>query len=81
MTGRLDEAVADYLEVRTLLGYAFYVDARLFLVLRDQARRLREAGRVIEAADKIREAREALGVGRRRAAALRWLRLWLIASQ
>jgi tetratricopeptide (TPR) repeat protein len=73
MTGRLEEAVADYLEVRTLLGYAFYVDARLFLVLRDQARHLRQAGQVTEAAVKIREAREALEVGRRRVAAGSWL--------
>ena len=37
--GRTDEALEDYRRVRSLLGYAFYSDARRFLILREQDRR------------------------------------------
>jgi tetratricopeptide (TPR) repeat protein len=62
--GRHAEAAADYRTVRDWRGHVSYADARLFLVLRDQGRCLRQQGRNV-AADKVTEQAQAAFVAAR----------------
>lgn len=71
--GRTEEAVEDYRRFRDSKGFPSCADARLFLVLQDQARLHREAGRLEEARQALEEASEALESGRRGAVPGSWL--------
>ena len=71
--GRTEEAVEDYRRFRDSKGFPSCADARLFLVLQDQARLQREAGRLEDARRAVKEATEALESGRRGAVPGSWL--------
>jgi tetratricopeptide (TPR) repeat protein len=71
--GRLPEAAADCRAFIRLKGHSFYTDARLFLILRDQGRRLRRAGDAVGAEQLAKEAETALASARRGAVPGSWL--------
>jgi tetratricopeptide (TPR) repeat protein/predicted Ser/Thr protein kinase len=71
--GRTDEAAADYRAFRSRLRPGSYADARLFLVLCDQARQLRRQGSEAHAAETLETARQALKAGRGAATRGSWL--------
>ena len=58
--GRMAEALEDYRSVRSQLGKVSYADARLFLVLHDQARQLDEDGRSSDATEAREQAKTLL---------------------
>ena len=64
MQGRANEAAADYVEFRSLLGYPAYADARLFLVRHDMARADERNGQCEDAAEVRTEARRDLRAAR-----------------
>ena len=57
MLGRLEEAAEDYREVLHMLGRVSFADARLFLLLHDQARRFDAEGRPADAEKARQDAR------------------------
>jgi len=71
--GRLQEAATDYRRFRKLHDTPSYADARLYLVLREQARRLESKGQVGSAETTLHEARDVLEVARWGAARESWL--------
>ncbi|HUU83918.1 MAG TPA: serine/threonine-protein kinase [Phycisphaerae bacterium] len=60
IVGQREEAAADYRAFLERRGYHMYADARLYLVLCDQARHLEEEGKKAEAARARQQAQEAL---------------------
>ncbi len=64
ITGRRREAAGEYREFRRVMLRPSYGDARLFLVLRDEARVLEQAGRTDDADKAAKEATQALEAAR-----------------
>ncbi len=73
IVGRRAEAAADYRQARARRGHVSYADARLFLVLQDQARVLRAEGRDADAETVLAEARQVLAGARGEVAPGSWL--------
>ncbi|MCK4340122.1 MAG: protein kinase [Phycisphaerae bacterium] len=73
ITGQLEKAAADYREVSRRRGHSSYADARLFLVLQDQARAFEAEGRVVDGQRILKEAVDTLEVALSRAAPGSWL--------
>jgi tetratricopeptide (TPR) repeat protein len=73
ITGRRVDAAADYRTVLGRPGRVSYADVRLFLVLHEEGRVLRAAGRRGEAAQAFEQARQTLAAGRRGADPGSWL--------
>ncbi|MCK4659928.1 MAG: protein kinase [Phycisphaerae bacterium] len=71
---RTEEAAEDYREFRKYWGKPSRADARRYLVLRDRACLLREAGKVIDARKVENEANKVLKDARNAAAPESWLR-------
>jgi tetratricopeptide (TPR) repeat protein/tRNA A-37 threonylcarbamoyl transferase component Bud32 len=71
--GQRTEAAADYRKARARRGRVSYADARLFLVLQDQARFLRAEGRAADAEAALAEARQVLAGARGEVAPGSWL--------
>ncbi len=72
ITGRTSEAAEDYQFARERRGHVSLADVRLVLVLQDQARRCRSAGRPEEAERSLLRAQEVLAVARREASPGSW---------
>ncbi len=70
---RLSEAADDYRQFIRMKEHSLYADARLFLVLREQARLLGVQGREADAQRLLSEADEVLEAARRGAVPGRWL--------
>ena len=73
IAGRRADAAADYRTFRKLSPGVSYADARLFLVLRDEARVLGDEGRVREAEVLVQEADGVLRAARRMVEQGTWL--------
>jgi serine/threonine protein kinase len=73
ITGHRREAAEDYRTFRKLSPGVSYADARLFLVLRDEARVLKQQGRTREAEELVGEADEVLRAARRTVKKGTWL--------
>ncbi|MBU0616079.1 MAG: protein kinase [Planctomycetes bacterium] len=73
ITGRRAEAAAEYRNVLGRPGRVSYADVRLFLVLHEEGRVLRAAGRRGEASKAFEQARQTLATARRDADRGSWL--------
>ena len=73
IVGHLAAAAADYLDFVRLRGHSFYADARLFLVLREQARQLIGQEREGDAQQPLTAANDALTAARGGAIPGSWL--------
>jgi tetratricopeptide (TPR) repeat protein len=73
ITGRHQEAAEDHREVHRLVGRVSYADARLYLVLRDEADVLEQQGRLADACEANDEASEVLRTARLGATSGSWL--------